>query len=103
MKNLLPPFPVDDVTIDMLSAALDPRAAGDKDAKGSSVEDFLTMMSRLGGSDTDAVDAVVDGIHIMRDQHYHVYSVLMALIEEIRRLREAAGIAALIDEGPDHG
>lgn len=52
----LPPFPVDDTTLDMLCAAMDPRGAGDETAERSCMGEFLTLMSQLGGSNTDAVD-----------------------------------------------
>jgi hypothetical protein len=89
-SNELPPFPVDDATLDLLWQAINPGP----EAKRSSVHDFLDLMAQLGGSDTKAVAEVVDdgsdggsAIHVMRDQHYHVNNVLEALIEEIRRLR----------------
>lgn len=92
----LPPFPVDDATLDMLMAAIDPRSHGDPDAEQSSVFDFLEFMSQMGGSDTKAVAEVHDDgsdggpvIQSMRDQHYHVNNVLEALVGEIRRLRGA--------------
>ena len=90
----LPPFPVDDATLDMLMAAINPREHGDPEATSSSVWPLLTMLSRLGGSDTDAVAEVHDdgsdggaSIVTMRDPHYHDHAVYVALIEEIRRLR----------------
>lgn len=90
----LPPFPVDPGTLDNLLTAVDPWAAGIETAERSSLNDFLTLMSQLGGSDTDAVEEVVhdgsDGtsaIHMMRDQQYHPNDVIAALIREIQRLR----------------
>lgn len=99
----LPPFPVDEATLDLLSIALDPGP----ESQGASVWDFLTLMSQLGGSDTDAVESVetvaglpdlapdlVDGdegsyeVNVMRDPHYHEHDVMRALIAEIRRLRK---------------
>jgi len=92
--NSLPPFPVDDATLDMLMAAIDPRGHGDPDAETSNVGSFLDFMSQLGGSDTKAIAEVIDdgsdggaAIHMMRDQSYHTNDVLQALIAEIRRLR----------------
>lgn len=79
----LPDFPVDDSTLDVLWASLHPGP----EAERSSVWDTLQMFSELGGSDTEAVSEIVDGIHIMRDPQYHVNDVLTALITEIRRLR----------------
>jgi hypothetical protein len=90
----LPQFPVDEATLDLLMAAIDPRGHGDPDAEASSVASFLDFMSQLGGSDPKAVAEVVDDgshggavIHVMRDPIYHDHDVYRALIAEIRRLR----------------
>lgn len=90
--NRLPPFPVDDQTLDMLWAAVNP----DPEVHDrSSLSDFLDLMSQLGGSDPQAVETVVDngverpGIVALRDQLYSHHDVISALIEEIRRLRAA--------------
>lgn len=84
----LPPFPVDDTTLDMLTAAIDPRAAGDHQAESSSVGTFLEVMSQLGGSDTTAIEEQIDdALVVMRDPQYGVNDVMAALIGEIRRLR----------------
>lgn len=92
----LPAFPVDDTTLDMLMAAINPREHGDPDAKSSSVGTFLDFMSQMGGSDTSAVEEVIDdgsnggpAIVLMRDASYHEHNVMEALVEEIRRLRAA--------------
>lgn len=88
---MLPPFPVDDATLDMLEAAIDPRAAGDHTADRSSVGTFLEVMSELGGSDTTAVEEHIDdALVLLRDPQYHVNDVITALIGEIRRLRSSA-------------
>jgi hypothetical protein len=96
--NRLPPFPVDDATLDLLAAAIDPRGYGDRDAKGSSVWGVLEMLAELGGSDLTAVEEVIDEgldggatIQVMRDQHYHEHNVIKALIDEVRRLRAKGG------------
>lgn len=101
LMNELPPFPVDDATLDLLMAAIDPRGHGDPDAGQSNVGAFLDFMSQLGGSDTKAIEEVLDPgdtflagiagapIHLMRDPIYHTNNVLAALVEEIRRLRGA--------------
>lgn len=82
--NVLPPFPVDDATLDLLWQAIHPGP----EATRSSVGDVLEMYAMLGGSDPNAVERVVaENIHIMRDQMYSEYSVITALIEEVRRLR----------------
>jgi hypothetical protein len=108
----LPPFPVDDATLDLLGAALDPWGNGQEDAERSSLGEFLDMMSTLGGSDTEAIadrcvfDAWgadfgeaagarclndspghVHGLVEMRDPQYSSHDVMLALIGEIRRLR----------------
>lgn len=79
----LPPFPVDDGTLDMLWSAL----GNDPGAERSSVSELLTLYSQLGGSDTDAVESVDDGIFLMRDPQYHEHDILSSLITEVRRLR----------------
>jgi hypothetical protein len=108
MSNVqLPPFPVDDATLDLLMAAISPREhGGDPAAESSSVGSFLDFMSRMGGSDTDAIEEVLDPgdpdrvglpgfsafygapIHLMRDPQYHEHNVMAALVEEVRRLRK---------------
>lgn len=97
-EDEFPPFPVDDATLDLLMAAIDPWGHGDPDAMQSGVWEFLTMMSQLGGSDTEAVSEVHDdgsdgGARIvsMRDPHYHDHDVIRSLIGEIRRLRLSGG------------
>lgn len=92
----LPPFPVDDATLDMLMAAIDPWNHGNPDATSSSVWPLLDMMSRLGGSDPRAVEEVLDDgsdggaqVLMMRDPAYHDNDVYTALIGEVRRLRLA--------------
>jgi hypothetical protein len=83
---LLPPFPVDDATLDMLAAALDPRGHGDEHATRSCVGEFLTMMSQLGGSDTRILGEV-DGIQAITGACYSEHDVIAALVGEVRRLR----------------
>lgn len=99
----LPAFPVDNATLDLLMAAIDPRSHGDPDARSSCVSEFLALMSQMDGSDTDAVEEVLDPgdpdvpglggarIVMMRDPQYHEHNVMSALIEEIRRLRATNG------------
>ena len=86
----LPPFPLDDVTLDLLWDALHPGP----DAERTSLSDTLDMLSRLGGSDPRAIEEVLndgsDGgppVHVMRDPIYTEHTVITALIEEVRRLR----------------
>lgn len=90
----LPPFPVDDATLDLLLVAINPWENGDPEAEQSGVGEFLMFMSQMGGSDTEAIEEVVndgsDGgpsIYVMRDPEYTVHDVLTALIDEIKRLR----------------
>lgn len=85
----LPPFPVDDATLDLLVTAVDPWAAGNPEASRSSLGEFLQFMSQMGGSDTQAVAEVVDGIHMLRDRQYATNDVIEALVDEVRRLRKA--------------
>lgn len=87
----LPPFPVDEATLDMLMAAIDPRSAGDTEAESSCVETFLSFMSELAGSDPSAVLDEVDAdiqIRIMRDPIYSPHDVMIAMVNEIRNLRQ---------------
>jgi hypothetical protein len=97
MSVTLPPFPVDDATLALLEAAIDPWSHGNPDATRSCLWDFLTLMSELGGSDTRAVAEVHDdgsdggaSIVTMRDPHYSDHCVIAALIAEVRRLRAGA-------------
>jgi hypothetical protein len=90
----LPPFPVDDATLDLLNAAMNPRDHGDPDAEMSSVWSVLKMLSEMGGSDTSAIAEVIEEgdddharVVMMRDPQYHEHDVLQALIAEVRRLR----------------
>ena len=82
---VLPPFPVDEQTLDMLWKAMHP--APDDEAESSSLYDLLEMFSQLGGSETDVVAEVHGDISVMRDPQYHVNDVITALIIEIRELR----------------
>lgn len=85
----LPPFPVDDATLDMLLTAIDPRAHGDTEAESSCVGTFLDFMSELAGSDTKAVaEQLDDSTTVMRDRVYSQPDVIIALIAEVRRLRQ---------------
>lgn len=109
MSVRLPPFPVDDATLDLLWAAMYPRENGDPNATTSGVWPLLTFMSQMAGSDTSAVEEVLDdgsdggaSIAMMRDPQYHDHDVLTSLITEVRRLRaeaveaEARGYATAI-------
>lgn len=98
MTAQLPSFPVDDQTLDLLEAALDPRSHGDTDAKTSGVWPLLEFMSQMAGSDTRAVEEILDdgsdggaSIVMMRDPQYHDNDVIAALVAEVRRLRVSSG------------
>lgn len=79
----LPDFPVDDVTLDLLWAAVRPGP----DAERSSIGDVCDLYSQLAGSDLDAVAEISDGVRVMRDPAYHPNDVIAALITEMRRIR----------------
>ncbi len=89
MADLLPPFPVDDTTLDLLWTAINPGP----DAERTSLGDFLVLMSQMAGSDTQAVEEESDGIRTMRDPQYHHNGVIEALITEIRRLRRVGKVS----------
>jgi hypothetical protein len=91
----LPPFPVDDATLDMLMAAMNPWAHGDPNAHSSDLGSFLSLMSQMAGSDVSAIAEVIDdgsdggaAICVMRDPQYSQHCVIEALVTEIRRLRD---------------
>jgi hypothetical protein len=80
----LPPFPVDDQTLDMLWDAMFPKINVDSN---TSVYNLLEMISQLGGSDPKAVDETHGDVDVMRDPQYHINDVVASLIIEVRRLR----------------
>jgi hypothetical protein len=91
---VLPPFPVDDATLDLLEAAILPREHGDPDAESSVMFAFLEFVSQMGGSDVAAVaEDIDDQTRVLRDPEYSDHDVMLALIAEIRRLRAAGGVA----------
>lgn len=80
----LPPFPVDDGTLDLLWDAIHPGP----EAERSSVSDLLTMFQEMAGADPRAIESITEtGLHVMRDPSYHPNDVIAALIVEVRRLR----------------
>jgi len=90
----LPPFPTDDGTLDLLVMALIPAP----DAERTSLDELLTLLSQMGGSDTDAVASVTTMPHplipgesvevdVMRDPTYHPNDVILALIRAVRAER----------------
>jgi hypothetical protein len=76
--NHLPPFPTDPTTLDLLTAALNPRSAGDTLATRSCVGEFLELVSAMVGTGHDD-----DGL----PRCYHEHDVIVALLAEVRRLR----------------
>lgn len=62
------PFPVDDVTLDLLHRAVRPP---EDDAEQSSLFDLLALMDDMAGEDAG----------------YHPNDVIAALVDEVRRLR----------------
>lgn len=83
MIDRLPPFPVDDQTLDLLDAAINPGP----DAERSSVADLCGMYSELAGADLGAVESGDEHMAVMRDPMYHPNDVIAALVGEVRRLR----------------
>lgn len=79
----LPDLPVHDVTLDMLTLALDPGP----DATQTSLYDFLALMSQLGGSDLEVEVGEVEETAVLRDPQYTECDVIRALVAEVRRLR----------------
>jgi hypothetical protein len=94
MATELPPFPVDDATLDLLEAAMNPREHGDPDAVSSSVWPLLQFMSQMGGSDSAVIEYEVDGVTRLAHPQYHDHDVIAALIAEVRRLRAQGWRAA---------
>lgn len=93
--STLPPFPVDDATLDLVWGALHPGP----EAERSSLFDMLDLYSRLGGSDPDATvenDDLPDDIVELRDPQYSPHDLIAALITEIRRLRSFAELPPLM-------
>lgn len=82
---ILPPFPTDDATLDLLHLALNPGP----DADRTSLGDLCRLYSEMGGSDLTAVEPgdVDDRVQVMRDPEYHHNDVITALVAEVRRLR----------------
>jgi hypothetical protein len=94
---LIPPFPTDDTTLDLIWTALNPGPESER----TSLNDLLDLYSRLAGSDPDAVDEVIEeadpydsgrfgfDIHVLRDPQYHEHDVIRSLITEVRNYRTA--------------
>lgn len=99
----LPPFPVDDFTLDQLEHALNTCRGDDGELVGGefNLPKFLDFMSGydpdrstlIGHTDTiPGTDIPTDHavpIYENWDQHYSEHCVMRALIAEIRRLRSA--------------
>ncbi|HEY3259967.1 MAG TPA: hypothetical protein VGJ95_06800 [Pseudonocardiaceae bacterium] len=84
----LPPFPVDDQTLDLLTDAINGTSG---EGGRSSVGDLCQLYSELGGSDLDAVEEDDGRIRVMRDPQYHPNDIIAALVDEVRRLRWGPG------------
>lgn len=84
-EKLLPPFPVDDSTLDLIEQAMTvPQQEGDR----FSLWPLLDMYSRMAGSDPEAVEEeVADNIGEMRDPIYTEWDIIEALVKEVRRCR----------------
>ncbi|TAK89376.1 MAG: hypothetical protein EPO06_11995 [Burkholderiaceae bacterium] len=72
---MLPPFPVDPATIDLLDAAVRPPEGSER----SSLCELLGMYADMSGATSDDPDVTY---------HYHHNDVIAALIDEVRRLRQ---------------
>lgn len=92
--SALPPFPTDESTLAMLELALNPGPEADRTSLG----ELLTLMSQMGGSDTEAVETTEVMPHpfvpgesveaeVMRDPVYHENDVILALIAALRLAR----------------
>jgi hypothetical protein len=81
----LPPFPVDDQTLDLILSAIHP----DPDLESqASLFATLQLLSEMGGTDIEAVAEQHDeNVAVMRDPQYHEHDLIAALIGEIRGLR----------------
>jgi len=97
MNRTLPPFPVDDSTLDLLEesfkAAYTIAEDGEHQIVGAEFN-LPRLLDFLSGSDPDRSHLIGysgDGIPIyeMWDQHYSERDVLIAMVAEVRRLRQA--------------
>jgi hypothetical protein len=84
----LPPWPVDEQSLELLHRAVRPP----EDAQRSSLGDICRMFSELAGADLNAIemDPWLQGIKVFRDPEYHPTDIIAALVEEIWRLRGRA-------------
>lgn len=83
----LPPFPVDDTTLDLIDKAINPGP----EAERSSLWDLCELYSQLGGSDTTAVEGITGDVQTMRDPAYSHMDIIDVLVREVRRLRALDG------------
>lgn len=88
MADLMPEFPVDDATLDLVWNALHPGP----DAERSSIFDLCELYSQLAGSDVEAITEETDDTVELRDPQYHPHDIISALIVEVRRLRPTGPI-----------
>jgi hypothetical protein len=95
VTDLLPPFPVDDVTLATIEHALG--GAWDVDEEGNhtlvgaefTFDRVLDFMAGIDVNDRSQVEQIDDSnVYIDHRPHYHPNDVIRALIAEVRRLRE---------------
>jgi hypothetical protein len=90
---IMPPFPVDAMTLEILWQTLHPDPAL---TDRTHVSEYLDMMAQMAGSDLSATEAVtVEMVVMKRDPSYSLRDVVASLIREVRRLRD--GFAAVRD------
>lgn len=105
-EKRLPPFPVDDSTLDLLLTGV----TIDEGAERTSLHETLDLISMLGGSDPAKIVAsgfmespLGDGSIVpydeLADQFYSPHDVIRALVLEIRRLRS---LKEVMPNGPTH-
>lgn len=82
----LPPFPLDEQTLQLLDHALDPWDHGDP-AAVSSLGGFLEVVSAIAGSDTAAVEPADGPVTVLSGPRYSDHDLIRALVAEVRALR----------------
>ncbi len=80
---MLPPFPVDDQTLDLIEESLE---CGE-DKPSTDLYALLQFFSEMAGSDITAIEQTEDGIATLRCPQYSAGDLILALVAEIRRLR----------------
>jgi hypothetical protein len=90
------PFPVDQVTLDLLWDAIYPGP----EAERSSMGDLLALLSEMHYG-PDGPGHYEDGVEVIETPSWHVHAVIAALITEVRRYRAADTWALPPEPGPD--